>query len=350
MAKISVIIPVYNVLPYLEKALTSICNQTLEDLQIIIVDDGSTDGSGTIIDLFAQKDHRILVLRQKNNGVSFARNKGLQAVNSEYIFFMDADDYVERNMLADYYASAVKSNCDLLISGFYFETLAAAETSLKFSMCFQDGYYPDRKSFEKDFIQIWDRHLFYNICNKLYKTKIIKEYHLKFPLLKNGEDLKFNEMYLQYCHSFICLKNCYYHYVRERPGSSTAFRKNWFATRVQEYEDLNLCFDGFGIHTAESREFLSRRFIERAVGCIENEFESPRKISFLEKAKNIKSIIVHPYTRDALKYARPKSRKMKIMLIPVKWNSCALCYCMGFLIHIIRKRHPQLFMKLKQER
>lgn len=350
MSKISVIIPVYNVMPYLEKALTSICEQTLEDLQIIVVDDGSTDGSSRIIDLFARKDHRILVLRQKNSGVSAARNNGLRAVDSEYVVFMDADDYVESDMLAALYVAAIQSGCDLLMSGFYFETPTAAEDPLKFPMCFQDGYYPDRKSFGKDFVRIWDKHLLYNICNKLYKTKIIKDHHLEFPSLQNGEDLKFNERYLQYCYSFTCLKNCYYHYVRERSGSSTAFRKNWFSIRVQEHEDLSRCFDGFDIHTAESREFLSRRFVERAVGCIENEFENPVKTSSMEKIQNIEKILVHPYTREALKYARPRSKKMKLMLIPVKWNSCFLCYCMGSLIHIVRKRDPQLFTKLKQER
>lgn len=100
MAKIGVIIPVYNVAPYLARCLDSVLAQTFTDWALLLVDDGSTDGSGKICDDYAARDQRIKVLHQVNGGAAAARNAGLDANTAEYIAFIDADDYVEPNYLA----------------------------------------------------------------------------------------------------------------------------------------------------------------------------------------------------------------------------------------------------------
>ena len=98
MKLLSVIIPVYNVKPYLEKCVESIVDQTYHNLQIILVDDGSTDGSQTICDELAQKDSRIVVIHKENGGLSTARNVGMDRAKGDYIAFVDSDDWLERNM------------------------------------------------------------------------------------------------------------------------------------------------------------------------------------------------------------------------------------------------------------
>lgn len=351
MAKVSVIIPVYNVKSYLSKALDCICSQTLSELQIILIDDGSTDGSRELCKMRAEKDERIVVLYQKNSGVSSARNRALDLINAEYVFFMDADDYAELNMLEEMYAAAKQYHCDLVISGFYFESFTTDRGAAQYPMTFQNVYYPNQDEFRKDFVQLWDNHLLYNICNKLYRTKIIQEQDLKFPTLDRGEDLCFNELFLEQSHSFCCLKNCYYHYVRERPGSATSsYVKNWFQIRVNEHAELIRCFQYFNVDTNESREFLARRYIERVIGCIENEFEDSGYVCPKEQYKAIKNMINHPYTQESVKFAKPKSTKVKVMLLPIKINNTFFCFCMGKLIHYVRKNNPELFIRLKQNR
>src|SRR5690554_7984530 len=95
MPKISVIIPVYNKAPYLEQCLNSVINQTYKNLEIIIIDDGSTDNSLEICEKYRKKDERIQLISQENQGVSVARNKGIQKASGEWIYFLDADDYLE---------------------------------------------------------------------------------------------------------------------------------------------------------------------------------------------------------------------------------------------------------------
>ena len=97
MPKVSVIIPVYNVEKYLRECLDSVVNQTLKDIQIILIDDGSTDSSLGICKEYAQKDNRIKIIEQKNQGAGAARNRGMSEAKGDYLYFLDSDDFLELN-------------------------------------------------------------------------------------------------------------------------------------------------------------------------------------------------------------------------------------------------------------
>lgn len=116
MVKVAVIIPVYNVEKYLPQCLDSVINQTLSDIEIICVNDGSTDKSGKILAEFAAKDKRIKVINQQNQGQSVARNKGLQLASGKYIFFVDSDDFIHRQTLEYLFFVAEKTGCKVVAS------------------------------------------------------------------------------------------------------------------------------------------------------------------------------------------------------------------------------------------
>ena len=116
---ISVIVPVYNVKEYLSKCLETIINQTYNKLEIILIDDGSNDGSGKICDVYEKKDSRIKVIHKVNGGLSSARNDGIATANGAYIIFIDSDDYIEKTMIMDLYESAIKNNSDIVCCGKY---------------------------------------------------------------------------------------------------------------------------------------------------------------------------------------------------------------------------------------
>ena len=113
--KVSVIVPVYNVEPYLEKCLNSLVNQTLKDIEIIVVNDGSPDNSQKIIDKFEKKYKQITSYIKENGGLSDARNYGISKSNGEYLSFIDSDDYIEENMLEKMYNKAKKENLDVVV-------------------------------------------------------------------------------------------------------------------------------------------------------------------------------------------------------------------------------------------
>ena len=128
---ISIIIPVYNVNEYLEKCLCSVCGQTYKNLEIIVVDDGSTDGSGEICDMFAETDSRIKVIHQVNKGQSCARNEGLTIARGEYIGFVDSDDWIDPDMYEFLYHLLVDNDADISVCAHYIET--TTRTKVRYS-------------------------------------------------------------------------------------------------------------------------------------------------------------------------------------------------------------------------
>lgn len=117
--KVSIIIPVYNVAPYLDACLSSCVNQTFRDIEIIVVNDGSTDESPLIIQKYAEKDDRIKVITKENEGLIYARKSGLDIAHGEYISHLDGDDYMEINMIEKLYDEALKEDADYVVANFY---------------------------------------------------------------------------------------------------------------------------------------------------------------------------------------------------------------------------------------
>ena len=115
---ISIIVPVYNVEDYIDKCLRSIVNQTYKDIEIILINDGSTDSSGDICLKWQEADNRIIYIKKKNEGQGAARNLGVKIAKGDYLTFVDADDWIEENAIACLYESEKKSNADIVIADF----------------------------------------------------------------------------------------------------------------------------------------------------------------------------------------------------------------------------------------
>lgn len=194
--KISIIIPVYNVEKYLHECLDSIINQTFKDLEIICVDDGSTDKSSEILEEYEQKDKRFTVISQPNKGVSAARNRGMQQAKGKYIMFVDSDDYIASNACELIYNSAEEKRCDILLFPHY---------NFSASTCRDDGRLLDLYITLKDntttFKEYSDEFLLTpsETHSKLYKTDFLRKYNLHW------------ETQIQYCEDRIFYINALIH-------------------------------------------------------------------------------------------------------------------------------------------
>ncbi|MCM1251267.1 MAG: glycosyltransferase [Clostridium sp.] len=172
--KVSLIIPVYNTENYLERCLESAVSQTYQNMEIICIDDGSTDNSGRIVDEFAKRDGRVLAIHQPNKGESNARNTGLRAAAGDYIGFMDCDDWIEPDMYESLVKALEKDNADMAIAGFYreFEEPGKQRITVQNEKTVEpksfDGQMLLRYLYERDayrtFAYIWD---------KLYKREVV---------------------------------------------------------------------------------------------------------------------------------------------------------------------------------
>ncbi len=203
--KVSVIIPVYNVEEYLKKCVSSVCNQTYKNLEIILVDDGSPDKSGALCDKLAKKDSRIVVFHKKNGGVSSARNLGLEKVTGKYVTFVDSDDWLPQAAIADLVNGIENNKSDFCFGTGEFIGVTCNNTIQELK----------NETFSVDEI---NKLLEYHIIlrspwAKLYKTDIIKNHQIKFVEdIEFGEDRIFVWEYLKYCEKFTMIdKNVYFY-------------------------------------------------------------------------------------------------------------------------------------------
>jgi len=244
--KVSVILPVYNVSEYLKECLDSIVNQTLKDIEIICINDGSTDKSLEILNEYAQKDCRFIVLSQENQGQGVARNKGVELARGEYIQFIDPDDWVELNMLESLYNFAKEHKSQVVkfnykeyndYSGKYKDVNFAEKIKKDYDYDVVKIPYYTWRLFKKDSLSNLDLH----VWAYFYLTEFIKSNNIKFAPSKHGEDHLFADGALLLANKIDFL-NKYFYVYRIRSGSSVRIKS-----------DINFCvFDNIRL----LKEFL----------------------------------------------------------------------------------------------
>lgn len=219
MIKVSIIVPFYNVENYIEKCLQSLVNQTLEDVEIILVNDGSQDGTKEIAKQFVEKyPNKIMYLEKENGGLSDARNYAIPYAKGEYIAFLDSDDYVEANMYEEMYNKAKEENLDYVECNFLWE-------------------YPDKslESKGKQYSNKKEMFIYTRVVawNKLIKREIVQENHLEFPRGYRYEDVEFFYKLLPLIHNYGIVQKPFIHYVQRENSIS-----NVQNTRTKEIIDV----------------------------------------------------------------------------------------------------------------
>ena len=221
---ISIIIPVYNVEKYLDECLLSVFNQSYKDWECILINDGSTDKSGTICNKWHALDNRFIVIHQKNQGVSQARNIGLKQAKGKYICFVDSDDWIASNYL-QCMINNMHDNIDIVVSGI---TSVKENKVVNILLPKQNNIYSMNQNSADRFIA--DIDLFYGPVSKLYKKEIIKINDITFPIdISLGEDMTFVFSYLSHVKKISSITESFYFYRKFDSGTlSTIKRKNIF--------------------------------------------------------------------------------------------------------------------------
>ena len=233
MAKVGVLIPVYNVEKYLKECLDSIVNQTLDDIEIVIINDGSKDNSINIIKDYLNKDKRIHLINKENSGYGDSMNKGLEYLynkNVEYIAFMEPDDYINLDGYEKLYKIAKKNDVDLL---------RANIVSIFYDKDGKVNYYNNNLLREHSelydkLINIEDHKEIFNMnsnCAGLFSTKFLKENNILFNTTPGAsyQDIGFWFQSYSLSKRLFFTENRFYHYRRNRPGSSENVVKNIYA-------------------------------------------------------------------------------------------------------------------------
>ena len=258
--KITVIVPVYNVENYLEKCLDSLINQTYKNLEIIVINDGSTDNSGEICQEYAQKDNRIVYIEKENGGQAEARNMGLDRMTGSYVTFVDSDDWVELDYVETLYKKITEYQADIAVGNYY--SFNQTEGMYCFYI-FGDSYYEkvyDNVSIFENLYESQDMKKFAFIFpwGKLYKASLLDD--LRFDNGKLAEDAYLNQKIYLLAERIVYLNKGLYAYCQREGSSSRAWTEEWMHALVDTMSERITLLANMGYplekHLAVYRQML----------------------------------------------------------------------------------------------
>ncbi len=272
-ALISIIIPVYKVEKYLEKCIQSVINQTYENLQIILVDDGSPDNCGKICDEYAKKDHRIEVIHKSNGGLSDARNKGLEIAKGEYIGFVDSDDYIEADMYEVLYNLLKQYNADVSICNFY--TVSQEKIAIKNA----DNGIKEYNRIEILKEILLDNNIQSYAWNKLYKKDLFDE--IKYPVGKKYEDIGTTFYLLEKCNKVVVTGKPEYYYINRQDS----IVNNVTETTITDYIELIMQRYDYIEENIKELSSYNKDYLKRILKTAEQDIKSLKKVGDYTKKK-----------------------------------------------------------------
>lgn len=303
---ISVIIPVYNVANYLERCVDSLINQKYVNLEIILVNDGSTDNSGTICDELARKDDRIIVYHKENGGLSDARNYGVARATGEYIGFVDSDDYINENMYSHLYKVAKETNADIVECNVE-RVYADGHTRPNYVGSDYQNLI-DSKQYLKEILSMG--RVYGSVWCKLIKSPLAKQ--LKFALGKYYEDLFYNYELFQIKDLKIAITsgNYYYYYIRENSITTEDFN----IKHMDMLEIMNLIYN-FTIENYSEYEEIAFTRLSFAYLSIFNKLIMVNNYKKLPEYREIISFFENNKYKIIKCKKAPKSLKMATVLL-----------------------------------
>ena len=340
--KVSIIVPVYNVEKYLDRCINSLKNQTLEDIEIILVDDSSTDSSLEICQRAAADDSRIKVIHKENEGAGLARNAALKIATGEYIGFLDSDDYIETDMFKTLYEKAEKYNSDLVMSGVLFvdgnmfseegecvrktyfdkDTHFETEDELKKLRMGIVGSTPRDTDDSKYGMSIW---------KNLFRHAVIKQNNLVFQSERQmlSEDALFMIDFISCINKATGIDEAFYNYCRNEASISKSYKKDRFEKSLVFVNEVEKRFKK-DIACEEYQIYIDRfwQAMCRVVCSQEIMYATDNGIKYGELKKRLKAVCTHNLTVRALK-------SYPIGKLPLKQR--AFAYAMKYRLYYLLK-------------
>ena len=341
MPKVSIIVPVYNAEKVLRRCLDSILNQSYKDFELIVINDGSKDKSIKIINEYKEKDNRVKVIDNKNNGVSETRNIGIKASVGEYIQFIDSDDYIEPYMIEETLIKIEENKADSIITGLFLDI--ESNTEIKSSkQTFEKKIEEGKKNIAIGVMERLNGTYINSPVNKIYKRSIIVDNNIYMDKrIDLGEDLLLNLEYFKHCKKVIFDDKCYYHYCMQVEDNLT------FKYRSDKLELMYLiyckCNEYFNTCNIDNKMLmnLNNIFIKWMYSCFIDLHNNDCKLSIKEELRYIKVSI------ERYNYIISRTGNMILMLRILKatlrysWS----VWLLSKIIYIIKVKFRQILYR-----
>jgi len=349
---ISVVMPVYGVEKHLKKAVNSVLKQTLQDFEIILVDDCSPDRCPEICNQFAEKDKRISVIHhKKNQGLSAARNSGQKKARGEYIWFMDSDDYVEKDLFEQAKESIENNPAQVIVFGLT-EDYYQENNNLHHSVEIKEKKkYLNKNELRNYVIRLEQKTLYGYAWNKLYQLNYLRSLDLKYEKVTLIEDVLFNVKYFMDIDSMNILEFSGYHYNKRMDNSLTSkFVPDYYELhrrRIQliydQYIYWNLC-------SVKVKQILATLYTRYIFSAVQRNCDERAKMNHKMRKVWIQNMLNETLVKEIIPYGQSNDKLLKIMLLSLQKKRMTFILIIGRVIFICKNKLPMIFSLLKQKR
>lgn len=338
---VSIIIPIYNAEKTLHSCLRSVTSQTYERLEIILVNDGSTDNSLNICYQFAQRDGRIKVIDQPNRGPSYARNVGINEAQGTFIQFVDADDEIKKSM-TEQLIHVIDSKIDLVICGYFMRRNREQYTfkpNIKEALSI--------KQFNDKVGLFYFKQLLPSPCNKLYRTSVIKKNNVTFPInVYLGEDLLFNLNYFNYCRNVKTLNEPLYFYNVNEHSLSNQMNEQYFNQQLLLIDQVKAYLRKYDSETSDNERYLHYIFAQSIINTL-----SQFSIQSTHDKKRFMHTVEKLYTNEKVANKLTNFNgtiQMKIVKILFRFKLKRMTYLFFKIKQFLKRRITHVYLHLKR--
>lgn len=335
--KVSIIIPVYNGKKYISSCISGLLGQTYQNIECILIDDGSTDESGKVCDSYAEKDKRIKVIHQVNSGVSAARNRGIEAAQGEYILFFDIDDEVTKSVVEDNVRIAQQNQADVVIFCFWYFQV---DKNRKVANGMEHPFIGNKCSFfHERLISTIDNETFNAPWNKMYNREFLIRNHLKFDTgYSIYEDAVFAAKMFQYAEKIVINNKKYYTYYLWPSGSAiTRYADSYFKAITSFYVNALEYCNLFDDNSSQKRRF-SFLYLKLTMTNLK-QISCHSKMSFSHKHELLRHICENKNVQMAVRMVRYHSRKELVRRLIQENRYREICVLYQLTDFIQRKQH-----------
>lgn len=307
MPKVSIIIPVYNVEKYIVQCLDSVINQSLQDIEVILVDDGSPDRCGEICEEYAKLDNRVKVIHKQNEGLGYARNSGIAIASGEYIGFVDSDDFVEKNMFQELYNTAVEQKADAVYCGIYYhQNNESVASDFVNSLSVWSGKNQVKQFLmeliSSDINQVEDARFGATVWKGIFSRRLILENNIKFYSEREyvSEDSLFDIDFMSKAERVVMIPKNYYYYRYNPESLTSVYRADRFAKNIELYKlGKQKLWESF--HDEKVILQYGRMLISATRVCIIQEIRNTKKLGFKQVITDIRQMCSNVILQEVLR-------------------------------------------------
>lgn len=344
---VSVVVPIYNSEKYLVRCIDSLVNQSYSLLEILLIDDGSTDGCGTICDGYAEKYRQVKTYHKENGGISDAKNYGIAKATGKHVLFVDSDDYVDSQYVDNLVLPIINKHTDMVVCGYQIDYE-------------NDNYTLDAKTnFSKEYFKndiaeaIFDLDsygLFNVTVCKIYNRGILIKNGIKFDVnLTPGEDLIFNCNYFKYITSIHIVECTPYHYIRRDEVSLVnTYRSNLFDLVQIFNRSRKDLYDYYDMKSYKYEKMYGSTYINYLGACIPNMYRSNCDTTKNDKKTLIRRIISDSQLRYYISICDNSRGFTKLFVNLCKMKSVSLFYYAYTFLFILRNNFSRIYRRLRK--